>query len=178
MQKERWSTVPDPLEALRMPIVPIEPRREFADNLLRRIRHERAPIAGSGATLRYFVTDVETAVDFYCNELEFEEELRPSPAFAMLYRGELRLLLSAPGAGHVLPDGTAPDPGGWNRMVLQVANLDDAVDRLRGRGVQFLQDAVAGVGVRHALLVDPSGNQIELFEPMVGYHERAPRSTS
>jgi catechol 2,3-dioxygenase-like lactoylglutathione lyase family enzyme len=161
-----------------MPIVPIEPRREFADHLLRRIRHERAPIAGRGATLRYFVTDVETAVDFYCNELGFEEELRPSPAFAMLYRDDLRLLLSAPGPGHVLPDGRVPDPGGWNRMVLQVADLDDAVDRLRGRGVQFLQDAVAGVGVRHALLVDPSGNQIELFEPQAGYHERTPRPTS
>jgi catechol 2,3-dioxygenase-like lactoylglutathione lyase family enzyme len=170
--------VADPLAALRMPIVPIEPRREFAENLLRRIRNEQAPISGRGATFRYFVTDLQTAVDFYCDDLGFEAELRPSPAFAMLYRGDLRLLLSAPGAGHVLADGTFPEPGGWNRVVLQVADLDEAVGLLRRRGVRFLQDAVAGVGVRHALVEDPSGNPIELFEPLAGYHERAPRPAS
>jgi catechol 2,3-dioxygenase-like lactoylglutathione lyase family enzyme len=94
----------------------------------------------------------------------------------MLYRGELRLLLSVPGPGHVLPDGRLPDPGGWSRIVLQVTQLDLAVAELHGRGVPFRQEVVTGVGVRHALIEDPSGNPIELFEALEGYHERTPRS--
>ena len=99
----------DPLDALRLPVLPIEPRPEFADALLRRIEARPGPLDRQTATIRYFVADLEASVDFYCRLLDFEEELRPSPVFAMLYRGDLRLLLSVPGgagAVHTLPDGT------------------------------------------------------------------------
>ena len=167
----------DPLAALRLPVVPVQPRPEFAANLLRRIRREQAPAVGRGATIRYFVADLEAAVAFYCDELGFDEELRPSPIFAMLYHGDLRLLLSVPGSAHALPDGTLPDPGGWNRLVLQVHDIDAAVERLRSRRVRFRHETVTGVGVRHALLDDPSGNPVELFQPLAAYHEREERNS-
>jgi len=165
----------DPLEALRLPIVPIGPRLEFADALLDRMLESGAvariaPIAR--ASIRYFVDDLEAAVEFYCRLLDFEEELRPSPAFAMLYRGDLRLLLSVPSASHALPDGTLPEPGGWNRMALQVTDLAGAVETLRQAGVRLRTDILVGVAVRQILVHDPAGNLIELFEPMAGYHER------
>ena len=103
--------------------------------------------------------------------------MRSAPAFAMLYRGDLRLLLSVPGlpgAGRALPYGTVPAPGGWNRIALQVADLAAAVDALRAAGARFRAGPAAGVGVRQAVLEDPSGNLVELFEPVTGYHERAP----
>jgi catechol 2,3-dioxygenase-like lactoylglutathione lyase family enzyme len=167
----------DPLEQLRLPIVAIEPRAEFTDGLLRRLsaRGAQGP-RHEVPTIRYFVEDLETAVAFYCQQLGFEEELRPSPVFSMLYRGDLRLLLSVPGAhqgGHALPDGTIPVPGGWNRILLQVSDLDATVAALRQGGVRFLDDMPRGVAVRQVTIEDPSGNPIELFEPTVGYHERA-----
>ena len=115
-------------------------------------------------------------MSFYRQYLGFEEELRPTPVFAMLYRGDLRLLLSVPGThpgGHALADGTVPSPGGWNRILIQVTDLDATVDALRQAGVEFLDDRPTGVAVRQVLLADPSGNPIELFEPARGYHERA-----
>jgi catechol 2,3-dioxygenase-like lactoylglutathione lyase family enzyme len=166
----------DPLDALRLPIVPVEPRSEFAEALLRRMQAVDQPERRTTPTIRYFVRDLDGAVDFYCQLLGFEEELRPNPVFAMLYRGDLRLLLSVPGThagGHALPDGTLPSPGGWNRILLQVRDLDAAVDALRRAGVHFLDDRPSGVAVRQVLLEDPSGNPIELFEPATGYHERA-----
>ena len=179
---------PDPLDALRLPIVPVEPRPEFADALLRRIgaaRAGRAPVTEEPrlavlrtATVRYFVDDLDTAISFYCRRLGFQEELRSPGAFAMLYRDSLRLLLSVPGgpgAGHALPDGTVPAPGGWNRIALQVTDLAAAVAVLRDAGARFRDDMVSGVGVRQVVLLDPSGNLVELFEPLAGYHERAPR---
>jgi len=162
----------DPLDALRLPIVPIEPRPEFAAMLRRRIEGREEPSVRQGATVRYFVDDLDEAVSFYRDHLEFEEELRPSPVFAMLYRGDLRLLLSVPGEAHVLPDGTLPEPGGWNRISLQVHDLDGIVAALRERGARFRNDIAGGVAVRQVLLEDPSGNPIELFEPVAGYHER------
>lgn len=165
---------PDPLEGLRLPIVPIEPRPEFALELLRRMETSEKPMAVLSATptVRYFVDDLDTAVTFYCQLLDFEVELRPSPMFAMLYRGDLRLLLSVPGGAHALPDGTLPEPGGWNRMALQVEDLVGVVNSLSEAAAQFRTDIVTGVGVRQVLLEDPSGNLVELFEPMTGYHER------
>jgi catechol 2,3-dioxygenase-like lactoylglutathione lyase family enzyme len=166
----------DPLDALRLPIVPVEPRPEFAAALLRRMRRGGQPERRTTPTIRYFVDDLDTAVDFYRRYLGFEEELRPSPVFAMLYRGDLRLLLSVPGThpgGHALPDGTLPTPGGWNRVLIQVADLDVTVESLRRASVRFRDDRPAGVGVRQVLLEDPSGNPIELFEPAGGYHDRA-----
>jgi catechol 2,3-dioxygenase-like lactoylglutathione lyase family enzyme len=165
----------DPLEALRLPIVPVEPRPEFAEALMRRMQAVDSSERRTPPTIRYFVQDVDTAVEFYCQHLGFEEELRASPVFAMLYRGDLRLLLSVPGphpGGHALPDGTLPTPGGWNRILIQVRDLDAAVDALRRAGVHFRDDQPSGVAVRQVLLEDPSGNPIELFEPASGYHQR------
>lgn len=166
--------MPDPLDALRLPIVPIEPRPDFSASLLRRLTGSTASDpAGGGTTptVRYFVNDLEAAIAFYCGPLEFEEELRSSPAFAMLYRGDLRLLLSLP-SGHVMPDGTLPTAGGWNRILLQVPNLESTVSLLRARGIHFLEDIRTSFAVKQILLEDPSGNPIELFEPLAGYHER------
>jgi catechol 2,3-dioxygenase-like lactoylglutathione lyase family enzyme len=124
------------------------------------------------ATVRYFVEDLDGAVAFYCRLLGFEEELRPSPLFAMLYRGDLRLLLSVPGERHALPDGTVPQPGGWNRISLRVSDLEATAEALRHHGARLRTGVVAGVTVSTLLLEDPSGNPIELFEPHSGYHER------
>ena len=171
----------DPLDALRLPIVPVEPRPRFADALLRRIEAAAEGRADPGSvrenpTVRYFVHDLGAAVAFYRQRLGFEEEVVSAPSFAMLYRGGLRLLLSVPGlpgAGAALPDGSVPESGGWNRMTLQVADLAGKVEALRAAGVRIRAGVSAGVAVRQALIVDPSGNLIELFEPTVGYHERA-----
>jgi catechol 2,3-dioxygenase-like lactoylglutathione lyase family enzyme len=162
---------PDPLHALRLPSVPIEPRPAFAEALWRRIAGGEEPVAQS-ATVRYFVDDVDQAIAFYRDQLGFEEELHPSPTFAMLYRGDLRLLLSLPGEPHALPDGTLPEPGGWNRISLRVSNLSATVETLRASGVTFRRGIAAGVAVDTVLLADPSGNPVELFEPRAGYHER------
>jgi catechol 2,3-dioxygenase-like lactoylglutathione lyase family enzyme len=167
----------DPFDALHLPVVPIAPRPEFAAALLRRITG-RPDATAESATVRYFVDDLDTAVGFYTQVLDFEEELRPSPVFAMLYRGELRLLLSVPGGAHTLPDGTLPTPGGWNRISLRVTDLDATVRTLRARGARFQSGITIGVGVELAVLEDPSGNPIELFAPRAGYHERGRDSTN
>ena len=172
--------MPDPLDALRLPVVPVEPRPEFAAALLRRMEGVGEP-ARQAATVRYFVTDLDAAVAFYRDLLGFEEELRPSPAFAMLYRGDLRLLLSVPGhsgGGDVLPDGSVPAPGGWNRMALRVGDLDATVADLRAKGARFRTGVTAGVAIRQVLLHDPAGNLVELFEPAPGYHERTRQQPS
>jgi len=98
--------------------------------------------------------------------------MHPAPAFAMMSRGELRLLLSAPGAGpggggQAMPDGTLPSPGGWNRFTMEVDDLDGVVSGLRKAGAHFRNDIVTGVGGKQILLEDPSGNPIELFEPVL-----------
>ncbi len=170
----------DPLDALRLPVVPVDPRPEFAAALLRRItaaaggRPGPAPLHGN-PTVRYFVGDLDAAVAFYCQRLGFSEELRSPPAFAMLYGGGLRLLLSVPGlpgAGRPLPDGTVPEAGGSNRISLQVSGLAAAVQRLREAGVRIRADVSPGIAVSQALIEDPSGNLVELYEPAAGYHER------
>ena len=120
-------------------------------------------------SVRYIVHDVDEAISFYCAQLGFDEVMHPAPTFAMLKRGELRLVLSAPGGGpgggQAMPDGTQPEPGGWNRFALEVDDLDELVERLRADGARFRNDIVNGVGGRQILLEDPSGNPIELFEP-------------
>lgn len=123
----------------------------------------------STVTVRYIVNDVDAAIAFYRDNLGFREVMHPAPPFAMLSRGDLRLLLSAPssmgGGGQSMPDGRKPEPGGWNRISLEVSNLPDHVERLRAAGVRFRNDIVNGVGGRQILLDDPSGNPVELFEP-------------
>jgi catechol 2,3-dioxygenase-like lactoylglutathione lyase family enzyme len=120
-------------------------------------------------SVRYIVNDVDAAIEFYCGHLGFEEMMHPAPTFAMLTRGDLRLVLSAPssagGGGQSMPDGTEPEPGGWNRFMLEVPDLATTVSELRGADVEFRNDIVTGVGGKQILLDDPSGNAIELFEP-------------
>ena len=121
--------------------------------------------------VRYIVNDVDAAITFYTKYLDFKLEMRPAPPFAMLSRGDLRLVLSAPnpvgGGGQSMPDGTKPEPGGWNRFAIEVSDLAATVDKLRSEGARFRNDIVTGVGGRQILLDDPSGNPIELFEPTV-----------
>jgi catechol 2,3-dioxygenase-like lactoylglutathione lyase family enzyme len=162
--------MPDPLHALRLPIVPVEPRPEFAAALRRRLEHRTGPFTPEAATARYFVADLATAVTFYTQQLGFAEELRSAPAFAMLYRGDLRLLLSVPGQAGERDE--SPAPGGSNRIVLGVPDLTAAVARMRATGVRFRTGITTGITVRQILLEDPSGNLVELFEPVAGYHER------
>ena len=120
-------------------------------------------------SVRYIVDDVDAAIDFYCHQLGFHEVMHPAPAFAMLSRGDLRLVLSAPGGGpgggQAMSDGTLPQPGGWNRFQLEVDDLHETVDRLRAGGARFRNEIVEGVGGRQVLVEDPAGNPIELFEP-------------
>ena len=121
------------------------------------------------ATVRYFVDDVDAALAFYTELLGFEVVMRPAPPFAMLKRDDLRLLLSqpggGPGGGAAMPDGRLPEPGGWNRFQLEVADLDARVEALRAAGATFRNEIVEGVGGRQILVDDPAGNCVELFEP-------------
>jgi catechol 2,3-dioxygenase-like lactoylglutathione lyase family enzyme len=120
--------------------------------------------------VRYIVHDVDAAIEFYRTQLGFHEVMHPAPVFAMLSRGDLRLVLSAPsgspGGGATLPDGRTPEPGGWNRFAVQVDDLAATVQRLRDAGVRFRGDIIEGVGGRQAIVEDPSGNPVELFEPI------------
>ena len=127
----------------------------------------------STVSVRYVVDDVDAAIDFYCGRLGFEEQMHPDPAFAMLARGDLRLVLVSPvGADHPgggsrpMPDGTKQQPGGWNRIMLQVSDLEATVDTLRPQGVRFRNEIVSGIGSKQILLQDPAGNLVELFEPL------------
>ena len=120
-------------------------------------------------SVRYIVDDVDVAIAFYCRHLGFEEQMHPAPSFAMLTRGDLRLLLSAPGGrgggGQAMPDGSLPTPGGWNRFSLEVVDLDAIVETLRAAGVRFRSEVITGVGGDQVIIDDPSGNPVELFEP-------------
>jgi catechol 2,3-dioxygenase-like lactoylglutathione lyase family enzyme len=120
-------------------------------------------------SVRYIVHDVDAAIGFYCGELGFQEIMHPAPGFAMLSHGDLRLVLSAPGGGpgggQAMPDGAVPEPGGWNRFSLEVADIEATVERLRKSGARFRNEIVSGVGGKQILVEDPSGNPVELFEP-------------
>jgi predicted enzyme related to lactoylglutathione lyase len=121
-------------------------------------------------TVRYIVDDVAAAIDFYRDRRDFGVELHRSPGFAMLARGALRLAVNSPGggggAGQAMPDGRRPQPGGWNRFQLTVDGLEDEVEALRRAGAEFRNEIVAGKGGSQILLDDPSGNPIELFQPV------------
>jgi len=123
----------------------------------------------STVSVRYIVDDVDAAIAFYCEQLGFQEQMHPAPTFAMLTHGDLRLMLSAPSVegvgGQVMPDGTVPAPGGWNRFALQVAELERMVASLWAAGVRFRNDVVTCVGGKQIILEDPAGNPVELFEP-------------
>lgn len=120
--------------------------------------------------VRYIVNDVDAAIAFYCSHLGFKEVMHPSPAFAMLTRGDLRLVLSAPnpsaGGGQPMPDGRQQQPGGWNRFAIEASDIEVMVEELRKAGSRFRNEIVTGVGGKQILVEDPSGNPIELFEPL------------
>ena len=120
-------------------------------------------------SVRYIVHDVEAAIGFYTGHLGFSVQIHPNDMFAMLNRGDLRLVLSVPGApaggGQAMPDGTLPQPGGWNRFAVEVPDLEATVAELRRGGVRFRNDVVTGVGGKQIIAEDPSGNPVELFEP-------------
>jgi catechol 2,3-dioxygenase-like lactoylglutathione lyase family enzyme len=123
----------------------------------------------STVSVRYIVDDVDSAISFYTEHLGFNEDMHPAPTFAMLSREDLRLVLSAPsaagGGGQAMPDGTKPEPGGWNRLMLEVSDLEATVAALHHCGVHFRNEIVIGFGGKQILLDDPSGNPIELFQP-------------
>jgi len=120
-------------------------------------------------SVRYIVDDVDAAIAFYCERLGFTEVMHPAPTFAMLEHGDLRLVLTAPGGGpgggQAMPDGTEPEPGGWNRLQLEVGDLEATVADLRDHGARFRNEIVTGVGGNQILVEDPAGNPVELFQP-------------
>ena len=119
--------------------------------------------------VRYIVRDVEEAIAFYTAHLGFEVQMHPAPGFARLARGDLRLLLNtvggSGGAAQAMPDGRRPEPGGWNRIQIEVQDLPILVEQIRSAGAHFRNAIVNGNGGKQILLDDPSGNPIELFEP-------------
>ena len=120
-------------------------------------------------TVRYIVDDVDSAIAFYVEHLGFQIVMHPAPTFAMLDRGDLRLLVSAPsgqgGGGQILPGDRRPTPGGWNRFQLTVDDLAGVLTRLRAAGVATRSEIVHGIGGDQVIIDDPSGNPIELFAP-------------
>ncbi len=117
------------------------------------------------ATVRYLVHDVDAALMFYA-ALGFVLEARMGPPFAIAVRDDLTLWLSGPGtsAARALADGSVPAPGGWNRLVIKVADLDATLAALRAAGARVRNEPITGPGGRQALLADPSGNLVEVFE--------------
>jgi len=128
-------------------------------------------VAMATVSVRYIVNDVDEAISFYCQRLGFTEVMHPAPTFGMVAKGDLRLTLSAPGGGpgggQAMPDGTIPTPGGWNRFALEVTDLEETVAALRKIGARFRNEIVTGVGGKQILVEDPSGNPVELFEPLI-----------
>jgi catechol 2,3-dioxygenase-like lactoylglutathione lyase family enzyme len=122
----------------------------------------------STVRVRYIVHDVDAAIPFYTDCLGFAVVMHPVPSFAILQREDLRLLLSAPsergGGGQTLADGRQPEPGGWNRISLDVKDLEVAVEELKVKGARFRSEIIRGVGGDQVLVDDPSGNCIELFQ--------------
>ena len=119
------------------------------------------------AQVRYIVDDVEKAIAFYTSKLGFALEQQFGPAMAILKLDDLQLWIAGPpaSASKPMPDGSKPVPGGWNRIVVTVDDLEDLVTRLRGEGVGFKNDILEGPGGKQILCLDPSGNIVELFQP-------------
>jgi catechol 2,3-dioxygenase-like lactoylglutathione lyase family enzyme len=122
-------------------------------------------------SVRYIVDDVDAAIRFYVDRLGFDEVMHPAPTFAMLGRGDLRLVLSkpggGPGGGAAMPDGSVPTPGGWNRFALEVDDVDALFADLTAAGVNVRSGVIDGVGGRQVIVDDPSGNPVELFQPTI-----------
>lgn len=118
--------------------------------------------------VRYMVKELDPAVEFYTKYLGFQVKQQNKPYFAMLSKGNLEFVLSTPfgpgGAAKPMPDGRKPEPGGWNRIIINVDDLQAEVARLKKAGLHFRNDIVSGPGGSEILLDDPSGNPIELFQ--------------
>ena len=122
----------------------------------------------SKVNVRYIVNDVDAVIPFYTDLLGFKLDMHPAPGFARLSRGDLHLLLNRPGAGgagQAMPDGQRPAPGGWNRIQIEVDDLEATVAQLKSAGARFRNEIVTGNGGKQILIEDPSGNAIELFQP-------------
>jgi catechol 2,3-dioxygenase-like lactoylglutathione lyase family enzyme len=118
------------------------------------------------ATVRYLVRDLDRSIDFYTKHLGFSVDQKMSPAFARVSRGDLTLWLAAPqsSAARPMPDGRRPEPGGWNRFVIEVDDLVARVADMKRAGMRFRNEVVVGPGGKQILLEDPDGNPVELFE--------------
>ena len=119
--------------------------------------------------VRYIVKSVDEAIPFYTEKLGFTVDMHPAPGFAALSKGDLKLYLNQPGAGGAgqsMPDGTVPAPGGWNRIQFEIIDLEALVAKLKKDKAKFRNEIVKGIGGKQILLEDPSGNLIELFEPL------------
>jgi catechol 2,3-dioxygenase-like lactoylglutathione lyase family enzyme len=122
----------------------------------------------SKVNVRYIVSDVDAAIPFYIDRLGFKLDMHPAPGFARLSLGDLQLSLNRPGAGgagQAMPDGQTPAPGGWNRIQIEVENIEATVSKLKVAGGRFRNEIVTGNGGKQILIEDPSGNPIELFQP-------------
>ena len=123
-------------------------------------------------SVRYIVDDVDAAIPFYTDLLGFKLDMHPGPGFASLSNGDLRLLLNKPGggggAGQSMPDGRSPAPGGWLRFQLEVPDIDATYEKLKAAGANFRSEVITGNGGKQALVEDPSGNPVELFQPFEG----------
>ena len=120
------------------------------------------------AVVRYLVDDVDSAAAFYTDNLGFTSQQRMGPAFAIVSRSDLALWLSGPrsSAARAMPDGRQPEPGGWNRLVVEVDDLEAKVNELKQAGLSFRNEIVTGPGGKQILLEDPAGNVVELFQPV------------
>jgi catechol 2,3-dioxygenase-like lactoylglutathione lyase family enzyme len=122
----------------------------------------------SKVNVRYIVNDVDAAIPFYTEMLGFKVDMHPAPGFASLSRANLQLLLNRPGAGgagQAMPEGRHPVPGGWNRIQIEVEDLEATVAKLKSAGARFRNEIVTGNGGKQILIEDPSGNPVELFQP-------------
>jgi catechol 2,3-dioxygenase-like lactoylglutathione lyase family enzyme len=119
-------------------------------------------------SVRYIVSNVDAAIPFYTELLGFQVDMHPAPGFASLSRGDLQLLLNQPaagGAGQAMQSGQFPEPGGWNRIQLEVEDIEATVQALQGAGAHFRNEIVTGNGGKQVLIEDPAGNPVELFQP-------------
>jgi predicted enzyme related to lactoylglutathione lyase len=147
-------------------IIPAAPL--FAQTYSNTKTMENADSISTSVNIRYFVRNIDSSVNFYHQLLGFNVITNAAPGFAMLSLGKLHLLLNKPGAGGAgkqMPDGTIPEPGGWNRIQLTVQNLEKTIEILKKKGARFRNELVVGNGGKQILLIDPSDNLIELFEP-------------
>lgn len=117
------------------------------------------------ARVRYFVDDVDAAVSFYTQHLGFEVKITAGP-FAMVVKDDLALMIGGPGtsAARPMPDGRVPEPGGWNRFVFEVDDIEAVVASMRQVGIHFRTDIISGVGGKQIVAEDPDGNPIEVFQ--------------